>query len=148
MVICRGLALNRSCGQKVLSSVWRPSGRFVLWLAMKCGRRLLCISFCTGTKVRVQPTDWRAAKGNTGSSGSEKASVFTTIRRKKSIHHPYIIQIKLFGMDHTCYSDGERHHYIVNSIYEEVCPFPRQFWWQLLQNIGWRCREELVQIHN
>lgn len=69
----------------MLSSVWRPSGKFVFWPAMKRGRRLFCISFWTGTNVRAWPTDWRTAKGNTGLSVSEKASVIP-IRKKKSSH--------------------------------------------------------------
>lgn len=49
-------------------------------------------------------------------------------------------------MDRTCDTDRQRQHHIINSICEEVCPFPRQFWGQLLQHIRWRRREELVQI--
>lgn len=75
-MICRGLALNSSRGQNVLRRVWRGSGRFVFWSAMNRGGREFSRSCCTGAYVRAVPSDCSTAKGNTGSSGSVKASAF------------------------------------------------------------------------
>lgn len=136
-MICRGLALKRSCGQKVLSSVWTPSGKLVFWPATKRGRRLLCISFCTGTKASAWPSDRRAAEGNAGSSGSEKASVGPARQKQiKPLAAHDSFRFNPAGMGRTCDTDRERQHHTVNSVCEEVCPLPGQLWGQLLQHFS------------
>lgn len=85
--------------------------------------------FVQREKIHVLFSSW-LFKGRTGSNRAYHRLLNSNVHR------------------HTCDTDGQRQHQVVDSLYKEVSPFTSQFWWQFFQDFRQRRWEELIQLHD